>query len=192
VSESTRLTVLGMVRRRPRSYGYSLVDEVQRWSGPEGVVPAPRAVYKALEVLRDGRLIEPLQVVSDRDVGGPSRRRYIATPAGERRYEAWLSSPPESFADLFRRLATAREDDLPELVELVVTAEHQLIAHHRDLRAPEVGSLVKEQAPWEAVCAAALAAAERNEVASRATFLRDLRRTLEDLRERPNAGTVAP
>src|SRR3954462_4156456 len=77
MSEATRLTVLGMVRRRPHSYGYSIGDEVSRWSAPEGVAPSVRAVYKALEALRDGELIAPVSPPAVRPCrgAGTSRRR---------------------------------------------------------------------------------------------------------------------
>lgn len=183
--------VLGMVRRRP-SYGYRLVEELRRWPGPPGVAPAPRSVYKALQTLSEERWIEPLAATADRAPDGPSRRRFAATPEGERRYADWLRSPPTSFTELFRRIATARRDDLPALLELVIDAEHVLLADHRELRAPEVASLLTGRAPWEAVSGALMAAAQWNEIASRATFLRDLRRALEEVLEHTDAGWPAP
>jgi DNA-binding PadR family transcriptional regulator len=186
MSDSTRYMVLGMVRRRP-SYGYRLVEELRQWPGPPGVAPGPRAVYKALQALSEEQWIEPLEATTDRAPDGPSRRRFAATEEGARRYEDWLRSPPESFIELFRRIASARRDDLPALLALVINAEHVLLADHRELRAPEVESLLATRAPWEAISGALMAAAHTNEVASRATFLRDLRRVLEEVLEHTSA-----
>jgi DNA-binding PadR family transcriptional regulator len=170
-----------MVRRRPSAYGYALVDEASRWQGPEGVAPAPRAVYKALRDLSAAHLIEPLEVAADQRLDGPNRRRFIATSEGERRFVEWLRMPPETFTDLFRRIATARREDLPMLLEHVIAAEHVLLAQQRDLRVPEIETLLARRASWESISAAFLEVAEWIEVAPRATFLRDLRRTLTDL-----------
>lgn len=189
MSESTRYTVLGMVRRRPSAYGYALVDEASRWQGPLGVAPAPRAVYKALRDLSATHLIEPLEVAVDQRAEGPNRRRFVATPAGDQRFVEWLRTPPRTFTDLFRRIAAARRDDLPVLLEVVIVAEHTLLAQQRDLRVPEVEMLLARRASWETVSAALMEAAEWAEIAPRATFLRDLRRALESLIEQPADGT---
>jgi DNA-binding PadR family transcriptional regulator len=191
MSRSTQNTVLGMLRRRP-GYGYALVDEVGRWQGPTGVAPAPRAVYKALQELSADELIQTREALTDRRPQGPSRRRYAVTPEGVRRYETWLQSSPDSFNDLFRRIATAQRDDLPALLTLVIDAEHRLIAQHRELRAPEVATLLSKRASWEAVAGALLASAEYNDIASKATFLRDVREAIEELLEPSQDETVAP
>lgn len=189
MAQSTQKTVLGMLRRRP-AYGYGLVDEVRRWNGPEGVAPAPRAVYRALQELSASELIEEREAPTDRRPDGPNRRRYAVTPEGVRHYEDWLKSPPQSFNDLFRRIATARQDDLPLLLSLVIDAEHLLLAQHRELRAPEVATLVAEGAPWEAVASALLASAHYSDVASKATFLRDVRETIEEMLDQADGGTI--
>jgi DNA-binding PadR family transcriptional regulator len=165
-----------MVRRRPHSYGYSIVDEVSRWSAPEGVAPSGRAVYKALEALRDGELIAP---VATTDATSVQRRCYVATPMGEERYESWLRSPTSSFADLFRRLGSARHSDLPVLIELVRDAERRFVTSAQDLDLTEPASLVDAGASWGEVSAAILQATEWNENAARAGFLRNVRRELE-------------
>jgi DNA-binding PadR family transcriptional regulator len=184
MSEATRLTVLGMVRRRPHSYGYAIVDEVSRWSAPEGVAPSVRGVYKALEALRDGELIAPASAVDGTSV---QRRRYVATPKGEERYLDWLHSPTESFADLFRRLGSAKHSDLPVLIELVRTAEHELVTLNQDLQPSEPASLVDAGASWADVSAAILQTAEWNESAARAGFQRSIRRELEYVHARYDA-----
>jgi DNA-binding PadR family transcriptional regulator len=189
MSEATRLTVLGMVRRRPHSYGYSIVDEVSRWSAPEGVAPSVRAVYKALEALRDGELIAP---VATTDATSVQRRRYVATQLGEERYDDWLRSPAGSFADLFRRLGSARHSDLPVLIELVRAAEHGFVTLAQDLQPTEPASLVDGGASWGDVSAAILQATEWNENAARAGFLRNVRRELEYAYLRYDANPDAP
>lgn len=182
MSESTRYTVLGMVARRP-TYGYALVEQLRHCPLSEGLVPPRRAIYKALHVLSEQQLITPQDSALDREPDGPSRRRFAATAEGERRYAEWLQSQPESFADLCLRIATARRKDLPALIEIVVAAEHECLAHHQELQAPEVEALIAKGASWEAITAALLAAIEYTEVAARSKVLRDLRSVLEELRD---------
>jgi DNA-binding PadR family transcriptional regulator len=182
VSESTRYTVLGLVVRRP-TYGYALAELLRRSPLPEGLVPPPRSIYKALRSLSDEHLIEPQDSALDREPDGPSRRRYGATPEGERRFEQWLAQPSQTFADLCLRIGTARRTDLPVLIDIVQQAEHRLLARHRDLRTPEVETLIAQGAPWESIVAALLAKIEYSEVAARSVVLRDLRRALEDVRD---------
>jgi len=188
VSEATRLTVLGMVRRRPHSYGYAIVDEVSRWSAPEGVAPSSRGVYKALEALRDNEMIAPVAAAGETSV---QRRRYIATPKGEARYLDWLHSRADSFADLFRRLGSAKDSDLPVLIEIVRAAEHELVAVSQDLQPAEPAALVDGGCSWGEISAAILQAAEWNESAARAGFLRSIRRELEYVHERYDAKSAA-
>jgi DNA-binding PadR family transcriptional regulator len=182
VSESTRYTVLGLVVRRP-TYGYALAELLRRWPLPEGHAPPARAIYKALRSLSDEHLIEPQDSALDREPDGPSRRRYGATPEGERRFEQWLAAPSQTFAELCLRIGTARRTDLPVLIEIVQQAEHQLLARHRDLRTPEVETLIAKGASWELIVAALLAKIEYSEIAARSAVLRDLRRALEDVRD---------
>ncbi len=182
MSESTRYTVLGLVVRRP-TYGYALAELLRRWPLPDGLAPPPRSIYKALRSLSDEQLIEPQDSALDREPDGPSRRRYGATPEGERRFAQWLASPSQTFPELCLRIGTARRTDLPVLIEAVRQAEHQLLARHRDLRTPEVETLIAKGASWELVVAALLAKIEYSEVAARSAMLRDLRRALEDVRD---------
>lgn len=182
VSESTRYTVLGLVVRRP-TYGYALAELLRHSPWPEGLAPGPRSIYKALRSLSDEQLIEPQDSALDREPDGPNRQRYGATPEGERRFEQWFARPSQNFADLCLRIGTARRTDLPVLIGSVQHAEHQLLARHRDLRTPEVETLIANGASWESIVAALLAKIEYNEVAARSAVLRDLRRALEDVRD---------
>lgn len=181
MSESTRYMVLGMIKRRPRVHGYALASEVRGWKGPAGVVPAMRTVYNALDRLNAAQLIEPLPLAVGEPSDVLSRRRFVATPAGDQQFDEWMRTPPQEFTDLFRRLAVAQRADLPVLLDVVIDAEHLLLAQQRDLREPEVETLLARRAPWETVSAALMEAAEWAEIAPRATFLRDLRRTLQHL-----------
>jgi hypothetical protein len=65
----------------------------------------------------------------------------------------------------------------------VVQAEHRCLAAYRELRSPEVETLVAGGAPWETVLAGLLGTVEYRELAARSMVLRDLRRVLEDLLE---------
>jgi DNA-binding PadR family transcriptional regulator len=180
--EVTRHAILGMVRRRP-TYGYRLHDRLlQRWPSGDVFAPNQRTVYKILKSLEDDGLVQG----SDVPVDGRTRRRFEVTPEGSRRYADWLSSDPETFAELILRLATATEEDLPLLIPLVVAAQHRLLELHSQLDAPNVGVLLARAAPWSRVLASLLEMVEYKQVASRVEILHDLRRTLEDVqRARP-------
>lgn len=180
MSESTRYAVLGLVARRP-TYGYALVEQLRHWPLSEGLVPPARSIYKALRSLSDEQLIVPQDAEIDREPDGPSRRRFGVTPEGERRYEEWLRTPPATFGELCLRIGTARRKDLPALLDVIVAAEHRCLASYRELRSPEVETLVSSGASWEAVLAGLLATVEYRELAARSMVLRDLRRVLEDL-----------
>jgi DNA-binding PadR family transcriptional regulator len=187
VSESTRYAVLGLVARRP-TYGYALVEQLGHGPLEESLVPTHRSIYKMLRALKEEQLIELLDSEHDREPDGPSRRRYGVTPEGERRLEAWLRSRPETFTDLRLRVAAARQQDLPLLIDVVRDAEHACLARLQELRAPDVASLSHRGGSWEAVSAALLSSIEVSEVAGRSKLLRDLRRELEAL----CAATPAP
>jgi len=174
--------VLGLVVRRP-TYGYALVEQLRRSPLPEGLAPPSRSIYKALRSLSDEHLIEPQDSALDLEPDGPNRRRYGATPEGERRFEKWLAQPSSTFADLCLRIGTARRTDLPVLIDIVQRAEHELLARHRELRTAEVETLIAKGASWESIVAALLAKIEYSEIAARSAVLRDLRRALEDVRD---------
>jgi DNA-binding PadR family transcriptional regulator len=182
VSESTRYTVLGLVVRRP-TYGYALAELLSQWPLPEGHAPPARSIYKALRSLNDEHLIEQQASALDNEPDGPSRQRYGATPEGERRFEEWLARPSQTFSELCLRIGAARRTDVPVLIDIVQQAERQLLARHRDLRTPEVETLIAKGASWESVVAALLAKIEYSEIAARSAVLRDLRRALEDVRD---------
>jgi DNA-binding PadR family transcriptional regulator len=180
VSESTRYAVLGLVARRP-TYGYALVEQLGHGPLEESLVPTHRSVYKMLRALKEEGLIELLDSERDREPDGPSRRRYGVTADGERRLEAWLRSPPHTLTDLRLRVAVARRDDVPALIDVVRVAEHACLTRLQELQAPRVASLSTRGGSWEAVSAALLASIEIGEVAGRSKLLRDLRRELEAL-----------
>jgi len=177
LSDATRYAVLGLVARRP-TYGYALVEQLGRWPLDDAVVPARRAIYKALRALSEDHLIEPQDSALDREPDGPSRRRFAATPEGERRFEEWLQRSPETFAELWLRLGTARRTDVPFLLDTVAAAERACLARLGELEPPELEELVAGGASWEAISAAMLASIEISAVAARSRLLRDLRRAL--------------
>jgi len=177
-----------MVRRRP-TYGYRLHDRLlERW--PSGDVPAPnqRTVYKILKSLEEDGLVLGADVPAE----GRTRRRFVVTSEGDRRYTEWLGTVPETFAELVLRLATATEGDLPLLVELVVAEQHRLLDVHSRLDAPDVGVLLARGAPWSRVRASLVEMVEYKHVASRVEILHDLRRTLEDVQRARPPGSSNP
>jgi DNA-binding PadR family transcriptional regulator len=168
------------VARRP-TYGYALVEQLGHGPLEESLVPTHRAIYKMLHALKAEGLIELLDSERDREPDGPSRRRYGVTAEGERRLEVWLRTPPETFTALRLRVAAARRQDLPTLIDVVRDAEYECLARLQELGAPDVASLSMRGASWEAISGALLASVEIGEVAGRSKVLRDLRRELEAL-----------
>jgi DNA-binding PadR family transcriptional regulator len=188
MAEVTRHAILGMVRRRP-TYGYRLHDRLlERW--PSGDVPAPnqRTVYKILKSLEEDGLVSGAEVPAD----GRTRRRYVVTAEGDRRYAEWLRTVPETLAELVLRLATATEDDLPLLVDLVNAEQHRLLDAHGRLTTPDVGVLLARGAPWSRVRASLVDMVEHKQVAWRVELLHDLRRMLEDVRRARPSGSANP
>lgn len=82
--------VLGVVAERP-THGYAVARELS----PDGELGAIWAlsrplVYRAIQKLRDGGLIEPVGTQSG---GGPRRELLGCTAAGRAAVERWLAEP---------------------------------------------------------------------------------------------------
>lgn len=184
MAELTKQAILGMVRRDP-TYGYLLHGRLlERWPSYGDVAPPnQRTVYKILKVLED----EGLVLGRNLPESGRIRRRFDVTQAGRESYERWLTSEPESFAELVLRLATATEADLPVLLQRVVSAQHALLEAHGALRATEVETLIGRGAPWPSIVHALLQMVEYNQVAARGQVLQKLRRALEDVASAPRS-----
>jgi DNA-binding PadR family transcriptional regulator len=183
VSAPTRLTVLGLVARRP-TYGYALMQQLRRWSIDPTAVRSS-SVYSALSRLEQEELIAPRGSAPSAGTDRQPRLTYGATPAGEARVEAWLASPPASYDELRVRIALARPRDLDALVGFVVRAEHECLQRLQELDVPPLSELCARQAPWEALCGAILGTLDAGELTARARWLQDARLALDSMREHP-------
>lgn len=183
MSASTRLTVLGLVARRP-TYGYALMQQLRRWSVDPTAVRSS-SVYSALSRLEQEELIEPRGPALAAGTDRQPRLTYGATPAGEERLEAWLGSPPASYDDLRMRIALGRPQDLETLIGFVIAAEQECLGRLQELEVQSLAELCARQAPWEALCGAILGTLDAGELTARAKWLQDARVALEAMRDHP-------
>jgi DNA-binding PadR family transcriptional regulator len=184
MSASTRYAVLGLVARRP-TYGYALLQQLRRWAVEPAAVRSS-SVYTALTRLEQDALIEPLGPSTATGTDRQPRLTYGATPAGERRFAEWLTTPPSSYDDLRLRIALARPTDLPVLIGFVIAAEEACLDRLQELDAPPIASLTARSAPWETLAGAILGTLDTAELAGRAKWLQDVRAVLESLRDYPD------
>ena len=87
---SVRHALLGLVAERPR-HGYELLAAFEALVGGKAVWEVkPPQIYATL-----ARLEESGQIVQEavQQEGGPERRVYAITPAGQEELRAWLESP---------------------------------------------------------------------------------------------------
>lgn len=131
---SLKYVLLGMLIERP-GYGYDLqarIDErlpLLRYT--------PGAVYPALDRLNDQELIRAIGTkASLSTVRGSPRVTYAATEEGVQQFDRWMqaATPLEANRDeLLAKLALARTQDLPRLLELTRHREAQLREELGDL-----------------------------------------------------------
>jgi PadR family transcriptional regulator, regulatory protein PadR len=77
--------VLLLLKIKGRSYGYDLATDVQRYALTDAAIERA-ALYRTLRALEaNGNLVSEW----DTSQGGPARRVYALTPAGERHLEEW-------------------------------------------------------------------------------------------------------
>lgn len=183
MSASTRYAVLGLVARRP-SYGYALLQQLRRWSiEPEGVRSS--SVYTALTRLEQDSLIEPLGPAAAAGTDRQPRLTYGATAAGQERFAQWLATAPASYDDLRLRIALARPEDLPMVINYVIAAEEAALQRLQQLDVSPFDALTSRPASWEAVSGAILGTLDSAELAGRVKWLQDVRVALESLRGYP-------
>jgi len=90
---TVRNALLGLLAQRPR-HGYELRAAFEALAGGEELWDVkPAQVYTTLARLEDGGLIRQEQVEQD---GGPEKRIYALTEAGQAELAAWFESGVES------------------------------------------------------------------------------------------------
>lgn len=114
--------VLGMLKLGP-AHGYDLRSRVREELGPAWRV-ASSQLYAWLRRLEEGGYV----VGSEEAAGGPPRVVYALTPAGEKRFWNWLTSPP-------RGPRRARGFHLVRLYFLLRFAPHHLATYVAEERA---------------------------------------------------------
>ncbi len=185
---SLKYVVLGMVVERP-AYGYELYNRV------ETLLPfynyTASAVYPALDRLEGAGLIEPAGAKERRGgVRGNPRVMYSATPAGVTRLETWMYAPtaPEKSRDvLLAKLAIARAQDVPRLLEMARNQEAQVRRQLGGLQeAPRAAWTGQGRVPLPLVGAALARSSEARRLAAAIESLQEIREALEhELRGAP-------
>jgi len=121
--------ILGLLLER-RGYGYDLMQRLEARLGPAWQLN-PSTVYAALDQLEDEGLIVARESDRSGHVTSPRRasRRvvYEATGRGVGAFEEWLARPTVQRepirSELQLKVAVAREEDLPALLDSVDHAE---------------------------------------------------------------------
>lgn len=119
--------VLGLLLER-RGYGYDLIQRLEQRLGPAWQLN-PSTVYAALDQLEDEQLILARQPERPAPLPRRAQRRvfYEATEPGRVAFEEWLRRPAAQLepirGELQLKVAVAREEDLPDLLDAVDHAE---------------------------------------------------------------------
>lgn len=113
------LTLLGLISREP-SYGYDLKYEYDRYFGSQKPLAFGQVYATLARMIRD----ELIEMLGEESGGGPDRKKYQITGAGQRKVESWLFTPQVPAAtlqsDLFAKIVVAIliGDDARRLLEL--------------------------------------------------------------------------
>ena len=97
---STRLMVLGVVRREKQAHGYKVYHELVSWQAKEWSKVRPGSIYHALSQLEKEGFLKGMPTAEGT---GLAKRSYVITPAGQEEFvhlveEALVSYDLESFA----------------------------------------------------------------------------------------------
>jgi DNA-binding PadR family transcriptional regulator len=184
--------VLGLLLERP-GYGYELMQRLERRLEPAWQLN-PSTVYAALERLEGEALIASRgfegPATGARARGEARRVVYEATSAGRREFELWIGRPSERIepvrGELQLKLAAAREQDVPALLDAI---------DHAELLARMLWEECRGRAPADAVGAVGAVGAASVELIQMAAmsrlegelrWLQTVRRCLK--RSRPHPG----
>lgn len=186
---SLKYVLLGMVVERP-GYGYELQTRIEERLPFYNYTAG--AVYPALDRLEgDGWIRASGAKESRGTVRGSPRVMYRATSDGITGLERWMVSPTplENSRDtLLAKLAVARRQDLPRLLEMARNQEAQLrrqLGGFRESPAPAWSGT--GPVPLPLVGAALVRSAEARRVSAAIESLQEIRQALEhELRGAPS------
>jgi DNA-binding PadR family transcriptional regulator len=103
---SVPLTLLGLLDREP-SHGYDLKRDYDAYFGRGKPIPFGQVYATLSRLARDGKATAG----ESEPGGGPDRKRYAITPAGQREVQAWLAEPvapePHQQTVLFAKVVLA-------------------------------------------------------------------------------------
>ncbi|MGH9247325.1 MAG: PadR family transcriptional regulator [Acidimicrobiales bacterium] len=103
---SVPMAILGLLSAEPH-HGYDLKQRYDRFLSPDKPLQFGQVYSTLARLERDGRVA----VAAVEPGAGPERKRYSATPAGQRALESWLrtTEPPEPHlhATLFSKVVLA-------------------------------------------------------------------------------------
>jgi DNA-binding PadR family transcriptional regulator len=139
-------------------------------------------VYPTLKRLAQDELIVEAGPRSE-GPAKPSRMRYEVSEHGTEEFGRWMwdSPPPAAFRDeLLAKLAFARPDDLPHLIDVTRTHEALLRRQLGELREP-LGDewLDIDAVPWVRVGTRLVQATEAKRIATAIESLQEIRATME-------------
>lgn len=118
------LTLLGLLSRQP-SYGYDLKHSYDRYFGTEKQLAFGQVYSTLARMIRD----ELIRALGEETGGGPDRKKYEITVAGQDKVREWLFTPDvpsEALqSNLFAKtvIALLIDDDAERLLDLQ-RAEH--------------------------------------------------------------------
>jgi DNA-binding PadR family transcriptional regulator len=175
---SVKHAVLGLVIERP-GYGYELIQRLGERIG--SWQPSTTAVYPALHVLSRGQLIRA------RTEAGAHRGVvwYEATDAGVEHFRAWMDGPTEPSPlreELLVKLAFARVEDIPRLIELTREQEQACLDRIVALSGPgDPGELLAREKLWPVLAGLLLRDAEVARLRATITSLQRCRATMKQV-----------
>lgn len=180
---SLQLVVLGEVIERP-GYGYQLTQRLQ--ARIKGAEFGDQTVYPALRALERKRYVRQRALGADR-LAEPHKARiwYEAEDAGREHFAAWFGTPLEQKPlrdELRLRIAAARIEDLPLLLDVLHDLEQSLMDRTQELAGPgggvDVDELIASKGDWRVAGQVWLRRSEISYLASTIETIHDARRLM--------------
>lgn len=173
---SVKHAVLGLVIERP-GYGYELIQRLEERVG--GWKPSGTAVYPALQLLGRQELIQARKTAG----GHRGVVWYEATDAGEEHFRLWMDGPSEVSPlreELLLKLAFARVEDLPRLIDLTREQEQACLDRVVELSdSGDVAALAEQDKPWPVLAGVLLRDAELTRLRATISTLQRCRATMK-------------
>jgi DNA-binding PadR family transcriptional regulator len=85
---TSRLMILGLLKRMQPAHGYDVKRELESWQAHEWANIAPGSIYHALRKLSEDGLLE--EVTTEQVGSRPARSTYRTTPKGDLEFEELL------------------------------------------------------------------------------------------------------